>query len=81
MPSRSDMTEAVYTVTWREHGKPQSDGPHSDYLQAEGRAKAVSMRIHGPVQIEERARVVHARWEAGKQTLSHTMTLTRGMEL
>jgi hypothetical protein len=70
----------IYTVTWREKGKPRNE-PFPDYMQAETRARELSMQQAGAVLIESRVRYIHARWEKGAQTLTRSLTLTAGMEL
>lgn len=70
--------EAVYTVTWRDKGKPKSES-FTDYLSAEGRARALSMERQGAVYIESRVRYVHARFERGAQTLAYSYALTGGL--
>jgi hypothetical protein len=74
----SDRT--IYLVTWREGGKPRSE-PFPDYMQAEGRAREVSMQQAGAVLIESKVRYIHARWEKGTQTLARSLALIAGMEL
>jgi hypothetical protein len=73
--------KTIYLVTWKEGGKAKSE-PFPDYMQAETRARELSMqRGTGAVLIESRARYIHARWEKGTQTLTRSLALIAGMEL
>jgi hypothetical protein len=72
--------KTVYLVTWKEGGKPRSEH-FPDYLQAEGRAREISMQQAGAVLIESKVRYIHARWEKGAQTLARSLALIAGMEL
>jgi hypothetical protein len=72
--------KTIYFVTWKEGGKPRSE-PFPDYMQAETRARELSMQQAGAVLIESKVRYIHARWEKGAQTLARSLTLIAGMEL
>jgi hypothetical protein len=70
----------IYTVTWREKGKAKAEH-FPDYMQAETRARELSMQQAGAVLIESKVRYIHARWEKGAQTLARSLTVMAGMEL
>lgn len=69
-----------YTVTWREKGKRQQEGPFTDFLQAEGRARTLSREHRTPIYITSVVHCFHARWEGEKQTLGMAMHLPIGEE-
>lgn len=72
--------KTVYRVTYTEEGKVREE-PFADYLQAEARAKEKSRASRAPVLVESDARYIHARWEAGQQTLARSITLIAGASL
>lgn len=70
-----------YTVTWREKGKRQQEGPFTDFLQAEGRARTLSREHRTPILIETVVRRICARWENDTQTLARVLHLEIGSDL